>query len=177
MSSEEWTALAGRVAQNVQDYLTGLDAVAEGEGGDETIPLLLLEVSQILLAGAQVGASRDIIPQGNWEPAVGGDPDLDALRQRLDTRIKPIDAYVEVFDPYAPETQVTAFRLADDLVDVAADLVHGLKHYEAGRPMEALWWWQYSYFNHWGTHAGAALRALHAVVAHARLDVDENAVS
>ena len=177
MSSEEWTALADRVARNVQDYLTGLAAVAKGEGGDETNPLLLLEVSQNLLAGAQVGASRDIIPQGNWEPPVGGDPDLDALRQKLDTCIKPIDAYVEVFDPYDTETQITAFRLADDLVDVAADLLHGLKHYEAGRPMEALWWWQYSYFNHWGTHAGAALRALHAVVAHARLDVDENAVS
>ena len=38
---------------------------------------------------------------------------------------------------------------------------------------EALWWWQYSYVNHWGTHGGAALRALHSVVAHARLDVAE----
>ena len=54
---------------------------------------------------------------------------------------------------------------------VAADLIHGLKHYQAGSAAEALWWWQYSYVNHWGTHGGAALRALHAVVAHARLDV------
>ncbi|WP_255205221.1 DUF5063 domain-containing protein [Actinomadura sp. BRA 177] len=30
---------------------------------------------------------------------------------------------------------------------------------------------EYSYFNHWGNHAGAALRALHAFVANARLDV------
>ena len=43
---------------------------------------------------------------------------------------------------------------------MAADLIHGLKHYEAGRAAEALWWWQYSYVNHWGTHGGAALRAL-----------------
>ena len=50
---------------------------------------------------------------------------------------------------------------------MAADLIHGLQHYQAGRSLEALWWWQYSYFNHWGTHGGAALRALHAVVAHA----------
>ena len=182
MSSDEWGVLADRVAAQTGDYLTGLDAVAKGEGGDETIPLLLLEVSQILLAGAQLGASRDIILKGNWEPPVGGDPDvgdpdLDALRQSLATRFAPIDSYVEVFDPYDTEAQVTAFRLADDLVDVAADLVHGLQHYRAGRPIEALWWWQYSYFNHWGTHGGAALRALHAVVAHTRLDVDENAVS
>jgi hypothetical protein len=177
MSSDEWAGLADRVAGSASDYLAGLDAVATGEGGDETIPMLLLEVSQILLAGAQVGASRDIILPGNWEPPVGGDPDLDALRQTLAARIAPIDAYVEVFDPFATETQVTTFRLADDLVDIAADLSHGLMHHRAGRPMEALWWWQYSYFNHWGTHAGAALRALHAVVAHTRLDVDENAVS
>jgi hypothetical protein len=65
----------------------------------------------------------------------------------------------------------TPFRLSDDVAAVAADLVHGLKHYNAGRSLEAIWWWQYSYFNHWGTHGGAALRALHAVVAHARLDV------
>ena len=46
-----------------------------------------------------------------------------------------------------------------------------------GRSLEALWWWQYSYFNHWGTHGGAALRALHAVVAHASLDVAEERTS
>ena len=34
-----------------------------------------------------------------------------------------------------------------------------------------------SYFNHWGTHGGAALRALHAVVAHASLDVAEEQMS
>ena len=60
---------------------------------------------------------------------------------------------------------------------MAADLIHGLQHYQAGRSAEALWWWQYSYVNHWGTHGGAALRALHAVVAHARLDVAEDQTS
>ena len=29
------------------------------------MPLLLLEVTQILLAGAQLGASQDVIPPGN----------------------------------------------------------------------------------------------------------------
>ena len=52
-------------------------------GGDEIVPLLLLEVSQILLAGAQLGASKDVILPGNWEPEVGADPDLDALRTGL----------------------------------------------------------------------------------------------
>ncbi|MGH3424514.1 MAG: DUF5063 domain-containing protein, partial [Nocardioidaceae bacterium] len=69
------------------------------------------------------------------------------------------------------------YRLSDDLADIAADLTHGLRHYEEGNRVEALWWWQYSYLNHWGNHAGAALRALQAVVAHARLDVASEVVS
>jgi len=48
--------------------------------------------------------------------------------------------------------------------------VHGLRHFDAGRVEESLWWWQFTYLNHWGTHAGAALRALQSVVAHTRLD-------
>jgi uncharacterized protein DUF5063 len=169
---EGWDALADRIARNVQDFLDGVEALARGEGGDETVPLLLLEISQIQLAGAQLGATRDVILPDNSEPEVGADPDLDELRTGLAKRFAPYDDYLEIFDPYA-DNQATQFRLSDDVAAVAADLVHGLKHYQAGRPLEALWWWQYSYFNHWGTHGGAALRALHAVVAHARLDVVE----
>jgi hypothetical protein len=170
--ADGWSPLADRIAGNVKDFLDGIAALARGEGGAETVPLLLLEVSQVLLAGAQLGASKDVILPGNWEPEVGADPDLDELRGGLARGLRPCDEYAELFDPYA-DTKATPFRLSDDLAAVAADLVHGLKHYQAGRSLEALWWWQYSYFNHWGTHGGAALRALHAVVAHARLDVSE----
>jgi hypothetical protein len=170
--ADGWMPLADRIAANAQDFLDGIAALARGEGGEETVPLLLLEVSQVLLAGAQLGASKDVILPGNWEPEVGADPDLDELRSGLARGLRPCDEYAELFDPYA-DTQATSFRLSDDLAAVAADLVHGLKHYQAGRSLEAMWWWQYSYFNHWGTHGGAALRALHAVVAHARLDVAE----
>jgi hypothetical protein len=170
--AEDWRPIADRIAQQAQDFLDGVTALASGEGKDETVPLLLLEVAQILLAGAQLGASKDIILPGNWEPDVGDDPDLDALRGGLAERLADFDEYAELFDPYQ-DTKATPFRLSDDLAAVAADLIHGLKHYEAGSAAEALWWWQYSYVNHWGTHGGAALRALHAVVAHARLDVAE----
>jgi len=166
----DWRPIADRIARQAQDFLDGVTALASGEGKDETVPLLLLEVAQILLAGAQLGASQDIILPGNWEPDVGDDPDLDALRTGLAERLADVDEYAELFDPYQ-DTQATPFRLSDDLAAVAADLIHGLKHYQAGSAAEALWWWQYSYVNHWGTHGGAALRALHAVVAHARLDV------
>jgi hypothetical protein len=170
--AEDWRPIADRIAQQAQDFLDGVTALASGEGKDETVPLLLLEVAQILLAGAQLGASQDIILPGNWEPDVGDDPDLDALRGGLAERLADFDEYAELFDPYQ-DTKATPFRLSDDLAAVAADLIHGLKHYQAGSAAEALWWWQYSYVNHWGTHGGAALRALHAVVAHARLDVAE----
>jgi Domain of unknown function (DUF5063) len=169
-SGEGWGAVADRIARSVQDFLDGVEALARGEGGNETVPLLLLEVSQIQLAGAQLGATTDVILPDNSEPEVGADPDLDELRTGLAKRFAPYDDYLEIFDPYA-DSQATSFRLSDDVAAVAADLIHGLKHYQAGRPLEALWWWQYSYFNHWGTHGGAAVRALHAVVAHARLDV------
>ncbi|HUC21168.1 MAG TPA: DUF5063 domain-containing protein [Streptosporangiaceae bacterium] len=170
----EWRPLADRVAGNARDFLDGLTAVARGEGDEETVPLLLLETAQVMLAGAQLGASKDVILPSNWEPDVGADPDvdLDVLRTGLAARLVGFDDYAEIFDPFA-DTQATPFRLSDDLAAVAADLVHGLKHYEAGRVAEALWWWQFSYVNHWGTHGGAALRALHSVVAHARLDVAE----
>jgi Domain of unknown function (DUF5063) len=175
---EEWRPLADRVAGNARDFLDGLTAVARGEGADHTIPLLLLEMAQMMLAGAQLGASKDVILPNNWEPDIGADPDvdLDTLRTGLAARFGGIDDYAEIFDPYA-DTQATPFRLSDDLAAVAADLIHGLKHHEADRVAEALWWWQYSYVNHWGTHGGAALRALHSVVAHARLDVSDEAAA
>src|SRR5580698_7876064 len=161
--------LTDQIAANARNFVDGVAALATGEGGDEAVPLLLLEVSQILLAGAQLGASRDVIPRGNTEPPVGDDPDMDGLRAGLARRLAACDEYAEVFDPYN-DTTCLRFRISDDIAAVAADLIHGLKHYQAGRPLEALWWWQYSYFNHWGTHGGAALRALHAVIAHASLD-------
>jgi hypothetical protein len=173
-SPQDWNALAERVACHVDNYLNGLEAVARGDGGAHTIPLLLLEVSQVILAGAQLGASADVILPDNWEPEIGDDPDLDAVRTGLAERLGDLDEYVEVFDPYK-DTEPTSYRLSDDLVDVASDLVHGLRHYNQDRPLEALWWWQYSYFNHWGNHAGASLRALHAYVANDRLAVAQEA--
>ncbi|MGD0558400.1 MAG: DUF5063 domain-containing protein [Streptosporangiaceae bacterium] len=171
----DWRPLADQIAESTRDFLDGVTAVAAGEGSGGAVPLLLLEVSQILLAGAQLGAYQDIVPPGNVEPPLSPDPDLDALRSGLAVRLAGIDDYAELFDPYKDATGIP-FRLSDDIAAVADDLIHGLKHYRAGRGLEALWWWQYSYFNHWGTHAGAALRALHAVVAHASLDVADEDV-
>jgi len=96
---EDWRPLANQIARNAQDYLDGMAALARGEGGEETVPLLLLEVAQILLAGAKLGASKDVILPGNWEPDVGADPDLDLLRTGLAARLLDCDEYAELFDP------------------------------------------------------------------------------
>ena len=44
----EWRPIADQIAVNVKNFIDGVDALARG-GGDETVPMLLLEMSQILL--------------------------------------------------------------------------------------------------------------------------------
>src|SRR5260370_17614912 len=91
----EWRPLADQVAVNVKDFIDGVEALAQG-GGDETVPLLLLEVSQILLAGAQLGASRVVFLPGTWEPEFGDDPHLYALRSSHSSRLSSVDAYPDL---------------------------------------------------------------------------------
>ncbi|GAA4936382.1 MULTISPECIES: DUF5063 domain-containing protein [Nonomuraea] len=174
--SDQWSALAEEISGHAQNYVDGLTRMAGGEGGDAIWSILLVEVAQMSLAGAKLGANRDVILAGNYEPPMSEDPDIDGVRTALAERLEAVDDYAEVFDPYK-DTSVTPYRLSDDLTAVAADLIHGLRHYHAGRPHEALWWWQYSYFNTWGNHAGAAMRALQALAAHSRLDVAEEATT
>ncbi len=163
------TQLAQDVALDARSFLETVEAVASGEAGTQAVALLLLDVARICVAGAQLGALTDIILDSNVEPVVPPTPDVDDLRARLAEELGPVDQYVEVFDPYAEE-ELVPYALSDDLTEIAGDLVHGLRHFDAGRADESLWWWQFTYLNHWGNHAGAALRALQAVVAHARLD-------
>jgi hypothetical protein len=163
------TQLAQDVALDVRSYLETLETVASGDAGSQAVALLLLDVARICVAGAQLGALTDIILESNVEPVVPALPDTDDLRVRLAEELGPVDEYVEVFDPYGEE-ELVAYSLSDDLTEIAGDLVHGLRHFDAGRSAESLWWWQFTYLNHWGGHAGAALRALQSVVAHARLD-------
>jgi len=68
----EWRPIADQIAANVKNFIDGVEALAQG-GGDETVPLLLLEVSQIMLAGGG-RVRRGVRPvQGHLLPAV---PDL-----------------------------------------------------------------------------------------------------
>ena len=162
---------AADIADQIQSFVLAVTEVAKAESPDQAVSLLLLEVSQLMLAGGRLGAIVDVVPDDRFEPDAGYDPDVDALREKLAVLLEPIDTYTEVFDPFVADAAET-FRLSDDLAAIVTDLVHGVAHYRDGRWAEALWWWQFSYLSHWGTQAGAALRALHAVVAHVRLDAE-----
>lgn len=166
----ELTRFADEVAQDAERFLVALQAVArEGDAG-RAIPLLLLEIAQVSLTGARLGAQRDFEPIEEYQPDVGPEADLDALRLALAGVLGDLDTYSFVFDPYLPE--VVDSQLSDDLVSIATDLENGLRHHRDGHVSEALWWWQFSYLSTWGNLAGAALNALLAVGAHDRLDVD-----
>jgi hypothetical protein len=169
--SDDLADFAAEIADQVESFVIAVREIARGDEPSGAVALLLLEMSQLMLAGGRLGAIGDVVPTERFEPDAGPDPDIDELRERLAKVLGPIDRYVEIFDPYQNPASAATFVLSDDIADVTADLIHGLQHFRAGRAIEALWWWQFSYVSHWGTHAGAALRALQSVVAHARLDV------
>jgi hypothetical protein len=166
----ELEEFAQQIADAVESFLVALQAISREEEPGTVVPLLLVEISQILFAGARLGAQRDFTPSAEYQPDVGPDPDLDAMRLRLARLLDSVDTYTYNFDPYAPD--ISEGLLSDDLTSIATDLANGLRHYRAGNVGEALWWWQYSYVASWGNMASASLRALQSVVAHDRLDID-----
>ncbi|HET7068623.1 MAG TPA: DUF5063 domain-containing protein [Nocardioides sp.] len=161
---------ATQIADQVASFLIALKAVAAENNPGTGISMLLLEISQLLLAGARLGAQVDFTPTSDYQPDVGPEADLDGLRLRLADLFGGVDTYSFVFDPYDPE-QVDS-QLSDDLTQIAADLENGLRHFTLGDTAEALWWWQFSYVSSWGNLAGALLNALLSIVAHDRLDVE-----
>ena len=166
----ETEEFAQQIADQVESFLIALKAVASEADGARGISLLLLEISQVLLAGARLGAQQDFTPIAEYQPDVGPEADLDEMRVALAEMLGGLDTYAFVFDPYVP--QVVESQLSDDLTSIATDLENGLRHYRLGNVDEALWWWQFSYVSSWGNLAGAALNALVSVVAHDRLDAD-----
>jgi uncharacterized protein DUF5063 len=167
---DEAEEFAQQIADSVESFLLALRAIAREARSGQAISLLLLEISQVLLAGARLGAQRDFTPRTEYQPDVGPEADLDGLRLRLAKILGNVDTYSFVFDPYVPE--VVESQLSDDLTSIASDLENGLRHFRSGDVEEALWWWQFSYVSNWGNLAGATLNALLSVVSHDRLDVD-----
>lgn len=171
--TDDLANLARSVHDEARSYLTTVTEVAAGSAPEATLPLLLLALSDVIAAGARLGAINDVVPALRFEPDVGPDPDVEPLRANLANVFEGIDEYVEVVDPVVgPE--VAQATLSGDLVAIAGALAQGLRHYEAGRPVEALWWWQFSYLSDWGERASSALRTVQTILAHLRLDVDDD---
>jgi hypothetical protein len=171
--TSEFEDLAQAVADQSATFLLALRAIALEGDRSTAVPLLLLEVSQLLFAGARLGVQVDFVPREEFEPDAGPDPDLDIMRERLAVLLEGVDDFTEVFDPYIDPPELVSSRLSDDLADIASSVAHGLQHYRAGSTEEALWWWQFSYVASWGAEASASLRALQSVIAHDRLDAAE----
>jgi len=169
----ELRRIGEETASDAQAFLASVTEVAAGSSPDIAIPVLLLALSQSLLAGARLGAITDVVPSERFEPDAGPDPDVDPVRAGLANLFEGLDEYADVVDPLT-SGEVVRGSLSDDLADVAADLAHGLRHYRAGRVDEALWWWQFSYLSTWGVRATAALRVLQSMIGHLRLDVEDD---
>jgi Domain of unknown function (DUF5063) len=172
----ELRRMGEETASDAQAFLDAVTEVATGSSPDVAIPVLLLALSQSLVAGARLGAITDVVPSERFEPDAGPDPDVDPVRASLANVFDGLDEYADIVDPLT-NGEVVRGSLSDDLADVAADLAHGLRHYRAGRVDEALWWWQFSYLSTWGVRAATALRVLQSVLGHLRLDVDADTVA
>ncbi len=168
--------LAEETATDAQTYLDAVTEVAAGSAPDTAIPILLLAISQTLLAGARLGAITDVVPSERFEPDAGPDPDIDPVRAGLANLLEGLDEYADIVDPLTSGELIRGV-LSDDLADVAADLAHGLRHFRDGRIDEAIWWWQFSYLSTWGVRATSALRVLQSMLGHLRLDVDVETVA
>ena len=169
-------ALAADSADEARTYLATVSDIASGANPAASLPLGLLALSQVLVMGARLGAIEDIVPEDRFEVDPGPDVELDPLRESLANLLEGLDDYADVVDPVT-EPVLTSGSLSNDLAVVASALAHGLRHYDEGRVLEALWWWQFSYLSDWGERAASALRVLQALLAHVRLDADADAVA
>ena len=148
----ELTELADESAAQARAYVTTVAEVASGSSPDIAIPMLLLATAQLLLAGSRLGAVQDVILDERFEPDPGPDADVEPLRDNLANLFEGIDDYADLVDPVT-QAELTKGSLSNDMTEICLALAHGLSHYDAGRRVEALWWWQFSYLSTWGERA------------------------
>src|SRR5689334_16243234 len=120
MSDHEFDDFAQQIADAAEAFLRGLEAVSKEEDAGTAVPLMLLEVSQLLLAGARLGAQQDFQPESEYQPDVGPDPDLDAMRLRLADKLGELDTYAHNIEPYDPDT--VPAQIPDDPTLIATDI-------------------------------------------------------
>ena len=174
--SDDLRVLADDCAAEARTFLTTMTEVASGSAPDAAMPMTLLALSQVLLMGARLGAIEDVVPVERFESDPGPDADVDPLRVGLANLFDGVDDYAHVVDPLL-DVDIARSSVSGDVAEIALALSHGLRHHEAGRTVEALWWWQFSYLSDWGERAASALRVLQSLLGHIRLDADEETVA
>ncbi|HET8768844.1 MAG TPA: DUF5063 domain-containing protein [Pedococcus sp.] len=174
--SDDLQVLADDCAAEARTFLTTMTEVASGSEPAAALPMTLLAVSQVLLMGSRLGAVQDVVPVERFESDPGPDADVDPLRTALGNLFEGIDDYAHVVDPLL-DVEIARSSVSDDVAEIALALSHGLRHYDAGRPVEALWWWQFSYLSTWGDSGARALRAVLCLLGHVRLDADDEVAS
>ena len=106
-----------QIADSVESFLLALREIAREGNGSQAVSLLLLEISQVLLAGARLGAQTDFAPREEFQPDVGPEADIDELG-RL-PGVGPKSAQRIAFHLLQAEP-VDVRRLADVLIEVKA---------------------------------------------------------
>ena len=173
---DDLAVLADDCALEARTFLSTMTVVASGSVPAAAMPMTLLALSQVLLMGSRLGAIEDVVPEERFEADPGPDVDVDPLRAALANLFEGVDDYAHVVDPLV-DVEIARSSVSEDVAEIALALSHGLRHHEAGRTSEALWWWQFSYLSTWGDAAARALRAMLSLLAHVRLDADEETVS
>ena len=163
---DDLAVLAEATALAASGYLDGVTSVARGDAPATALPVLLLAVSEVSVAGARLGALADV-ETGGAPGAAPQDEDLTGLREALAAVLAGVDEYTDLLDPLTSR-EVVPGRLSDDLAEVAGALVAGLRAHADGRADDALAAWQSSYLAGWGARAASALRVLQSLLAHVR---------
>ena len=74
------------------------------------------------------------------------------------------DHYAKVFNPFAPEDDLTYYCISGDLWEIYEDIKEGVILYEDNRVFEAQWEWSLGVRYHWGRHLTSVLRPLHSIL-------------
>ena len=91
------------IAAHVRAYLSGVHEIASGDSPETVVSGLIVQLAQVSMAGAMLGAVNDVVPPDRFEEDAGPDPDTDALRESLGRLLEGVDEYASVFDPLIPE--------------------------------------------------------------------------
>ena len=88
---DDFSDFTAEVADQIESFIVSVREIAAGESPDTAVSLLLLQVSQLLLAGGRLGAIQDVVPDERFEADTGFDADVEGIRTSLANLLEPID--------------------------------------------------------------------------------------